>query len=180
VAALSHRQTWSFHDFIQRIPPIVERDQREGTAPHPELALFLPHSRAASFIHAVMNETEVDDMGGGTVLMIPLAAAAIDAPFFRIPDGERCWLFGLLRAASTPEKLARLSETNVRLYHEAVAIGSTRYPCDGVPAPSTHEGWAAHYGPLWDRALALKDRLDPHRILAPKLGIFQAAESTDR
>jgi monoamine oxidase len=179
VPALSHRQTWSFHDFIQRIPPIVERDQRKGAAPHPELALFVPHAQAASFIHAVLSETEVDDMGGGPVLIIPLAAATIDAPFFRIPDGERCWLFGLLRAADTPAKLARLSETNVRIYHDAIAIGSTRYPCDGVPAPGNREGWVAHYGPIWDRALALKDRLDPQRILAPKLGIFQSPVSTD-
>ncbi|MFT4626545.1 MAG: monoamine oxidase [Myxococcota bacterium] len=172
IQALSDRSEWSFADVIERVPPIVERDARQGAAPHPELALFLPHSQAASFIGEIMEETPIDDMGGGPVLIIPMSSAAIDAPFFRVPDESRCWLFGLLRAADTPEKLKRLTEKNLEIYERATRIGACRYPCDGVPAPSSTEGWAKHFGPVWERALAAKERYDPDHLFSPMLGIF--------
>ncbi|MFM2245507.1 MAG: hypothetical protein RL071_1581 [Pseudomonadota bacterium] len=175
IPALSHTQEWEYSAMLSRIPPIVERDQREGAAPHPELALFIPHSRLSGFLGEVMAETAVEDMGGGPILIIPLARGCIQAPFFRVPDEPRCWLVGLLRAATTPERIAALSRVNVNLYHRAVAIGGRRYPCDGVPAPADSAGWALHFGEVWERALAAKRRFDPDRLLAPALGIFRDA-----
>lgn len=35
-------------------------------------------------------------------------------------------------------------------------------------------GWAAHYGPLWARARAVKRAVDPDGLLAPRLGISAA------
>jgi FAD/FMN-containing dehydrogenase len=175
IPSLSHAQVWEYSALLSRIPPIVERDQREGAAPHPELALFIPHSRLSGFLGEVMAETAVEDMGGGPILIIPLARRCIQAPFFRLPDEPRCWLVGLLRAATTPERVAALSRVNVDLYHRAVAIGGRRYPCDGVPAPADSAGWAQHFGEVWARALAAKRRFDPDRLLAPALGIFRDA-----
>jgi monoamine oxidase len=175
IAALSHAQPWDYNAFLSRVPPIVERDQREGAAPHPELALFIPHTRLARFLGEVMAETAIDDMGGGPILIIPLARGRITAPFFRIPDEPRCWLVGFLRAAKTPERVAALTRVNVDLYHRAVAVGGRRYPCDGVPAPVDGAGWAQHFGDAWTRALAAKKRFDPDRLLAPALGIFRDA-----
>jgi monoamine oxidase len=174
VPVLRLSTAWNFHDYLSRIPPIVERDQREGAAPHPELTMFLPHSRFAELMGEVMQETSIEDMGGGPILIIPLDRRRISAPFFRIPDEPRCWLVGLMRAAKSPEQLADLTAKNVSVYHRAAAIGGFRYPVDGVPAPVDRRGWATHFGPLWERALAAKKRFDPDAILAPKLGIFTA------
>lgn len=174
VGALRLSTAWNFHEYLSRIPPIVERDQREGAAPHPELTMFLPHGRFAEFMREVMDETAVEDMGGGPILIIPLDRRLIHAPYFRVPDDERCWLVGLMRAAKSPAQLAALTETNVAVYQRAVAIGGHRYPVDGVPAPRDRAGWAAHFGPVWDRAQAAKKRFDPDGLLAPKLGIFTA------
>lgn len=172
VPALRLSRTWDFKEYLSRVPPIVERDQREGSAPHPELTLFLPHSRFPEFMATVMRETEVEDMGGGPVLIIPLDRASIHAPYFRVPEEPRCWLVGLMRAAKSQALLAALTEKNVEIYRRAVEIGGFRYPVDGVPAPRDRDGWVRHFGALWPRALACKKRHDPDGLLAPKLGIF--------
>ncbi|MCU0654640.1 MAG: FAD-binding protein [Polyangiaceae bacterium] len=165
-------RSWDFMAYLSRVPPIVERDQREGIAPHPELTMFLPHARFPDFMAAVMEETQIEDMGGGPVLIIPLDRSPIHAPFFRIPSEQRCWLVGLMRAAKSAEQLASLTEKNVEIYRRAVAIGGFRYPVDGVPAPTDREGWARHFGPLWEQAVSCKKRFDPDLLLAPRLGIF--------
>jgi FAD/FMN-containing dehydrogenase len=95
-----------------------------------------------------------------------VAADAVRAPLFRAPAG-RCWLLGLLRAAEDPSRVPELTAANVHLYERALGLGGVRYPCDGLPSTD----WARHFGPAWDRVVALKRRFDPDGLLAPGLGL---------
>ena len=122
---------------------------------------------------SVMARTEVEDMGGGPILIIPLETRTIRAPLFRVPAQERVWLMGLLRAAADGPTLDRLVRANLEVYSEATALGALRYPVDGVRAPADRQGWARHYGPVWQRAVRLKKRLDPDGLFSPGLGIFE-------
>ena len=44
------------------------------------------------------------------------------------------------------------------------------YPIGAVPM--SESDWRVHYGQEWHSFAAAKNRLDPHRILAPGVGIF--------
>jgi FAD/FMN-containing dehydrogenase len=172
VPGLSFSKVWTLRDFIYRIPPIVERDQRQGRVPHPELALFLPHGSMKQLVGDILAETPIEDMGGGPILMIPLDSRLIKAPFFRLPDSPYVWLFALLRAASNPQDIDRLTQVNRDIYYRAIAYGGIRYPCDGISAPATEAEWSQHFGAMWPEACEAKAKYDPDCRLSPKLGIF--------
>jgi hypothetical protein len=168
--ALSASRTYTFAEFVHRIPPIVVRDRRAGKVPHPEVIVLLPHDEANAFIGGVMGSLEPSAMGGGPILMIPMTRRSIDVPFFRRPDTDRFWLFGLLRAAQSEREIASMGAENVELYRRATRIGAVRYPCDSLPMEP--EEWRWHFGPLWEQALGAKKRFDPEVILTPGLRIF--------
>jgi cytokinin dehydrogenase len=172
IEPLATRQLWNFNDFVHRVPPIVERDRRVGHASHPRITLFVAHEHARALIAKVMDELQFNDLGGGPILLVPFQTGAIHSPFVRLPIAEKVWLFGILRAATTPDCVATMTRANVDMWRSATDLGALRYPVDGLPEPSSKIGWAAHYGPLWPQALASKRRFDPHRLLAPGLGIF--------
>jgi hypothetical protein len=150
----------------------VARDRRAGKVPHPEGIVFVPHDEASAFIGGVMDSLEPIAMGGGPVLMIPMTRASIEVPFFRTPDTTRFWLFGLLRAAQSEREIEAMASANVELYRRATGIGAVRYPCDSLQCPAGPEEWSEHFGPLWDRVQAAKQRFDPEGILTPGLRIF--------
>lgn len=167
-------ETFAFHEYVRRVPPIIERDEREGAAPHPEFTMFVPGPEALAWMTRVMDDTPPAYMGGGPILIIPIARAAISTPMFRVPDTELVWLLGILAAAPTPERLAEVTARNVALYAEARAAGAFRYACDALPVPRDRAGWADHYGPMWDRVVAWKRRFDPDHLLVPRLRMFAA------
>ena len=171
VPALSAQKRLTFREYVSRIPPIVERDSREGQAPHPEAAMFVPQHAAAEYFQHTMQDLAPEDMGGGPVLLIPLDRRCIKSPTFRLPDENKSWLFALLRAARSDEDIERLSIANMEFYERGVALGANRYPCDALQRPAEDTEWATHFGEGWPRILRLKKRYDPDGLLAPQLGI---------
>ena len=171
VAALSKQKRLTFREYVSRIPPIVERDSREGQAPHPEAAMFVPQDVAADYFQDTMQNLAPEDMGGGPVLLIPLDRRRIESPTFRIPDTDRSWLFALLRAARSDADIERLGIANMEFYERGVALGANRYPCDALQRPADNAEWARHFAADWPRIAELKKRYDPAGLLAPQLGI---------
>ncbi|MCA9706872.1 MAG: FAD-binding protein [Myxococcales bacterium] len=171
-ASLCRRRRYRYDALVVRVPPIIERDRRAGRAPHPELAMFVPQRQARALLSEIMDGLRVEDLGGGPVLLIPLRPALVRSPFVRLPDDDGAWLLGVLRAAPSPDRVEAMTRDNLALWRRGTQHGALRYPVDALPQPSTPQGWAAHYGPGWERARAAKQRYDPDHLLAPRLGIF--------
>ncbi len=172
-------QEFSWTDYIHRSPPIVERDKREGMAPHPQFMMVVPGPAIRQWAARVMAEVSPESMGGGPVLLIPIARDAALTPLLRAPDTPLVWLFGLIPAAPDAKQLAGILARNLRMYPEARAAGAYRYPCDSLPLPRGSEGWADHFGPLWERVLDWKKRFDPDHLFAPRLMIFDSQALSD-
>lgn len=170
--AVATREESSFSAFVNRVPPAVERDRRVGRAPHPELTIFVPHEHAAAYLSATMEHLQVPDLGGGPVLLIPLRPPRVRSPYVRMPASERAWLIGILRAAPSPEHVEPMQRDNLELWRRGTRVGGLRYLVDSLTEPANAAAWAAHFGPVWARARAVKQRHDPEGLFAPRLGIF--------
>jgi cytokinin dehydrogenase len=160
----AERMTWT--QLLGRKPPIIERDAREGAAPHPQLSMVVPGDLAPTAMRAVLERTTPASMGGGPILLVPIARDLVQTPMFRCgpPDGGAlCWLFGVLAAAPTAADVAAVQARNAALYAEVSAAGVLRYPCDALPPPSG----PVHHGADWPQVQAWKRRFDPDGLFAP-------------
>jgi FAD/FMN-containing dehydrogenase len=167
-------QDMSYFDYLNRLAPTVAFLRQIGAwfVPHPWVNLFLPASNAAGFIGSTLNGLNPDDLGQGPVLIYPFNRPQFRAPFLRVPDESRFFIFSLLRNAlpPTPDRTAQLVEANRRLFDAATAAGGKRYPIDSVPM-SKHD-WQKHFQPAWGEFVSAKRLYDPDDILAPGQGIF--------
>ncbi len=163
-------------DFLDRLSPSVAEFERSGqwAAPHPWWNMFLPDQAADAVVAATLAELSPADLGAsGVILLYPIRTAAFAAPLLRLPDAPLAFLFALLRTAA-PDVGARpvqdMLAANRALFERVRAAGGCRYPVGSVPmAPAD---WRAHYGPVWPRFAAAKERFDPAHILAPGQGVF--------
>jgi hypothetical protein len=165
----------SMFDFHNRLAPVVEFLRSIGVwfHPHPWLNLFLPGSRADSYLSDVFAELTPDDLGGGPILLYPFLRARLTRPLFRVPEEPVVFLFGLLRTAP-PDDQAVLTEMiagNRDLFEQARDVGGTQYPIGSIPF--SHVDWVRHFGSEYGRLVSAKARYDSRRILTPGQGIFR-------
>ena len=163
-----------YFDYLNRLAPTVEFLKQIGVwnFPHPWIDLFVPTSRAESFIGGTLEALDPADVGQGPILVYPYLGNLFDTPNLRVPAGETFFLFGLLRTAipPTPERSAELVAANRRLYEQARAVGGFFYPVDSVPM--SPEDWRLHFGERWPQVFAAKRAFDPDALLAPGQGVF--------
>jgi len=161
-------------DYLNRLAPLVAFLRQIGAwfVPHPWVNLFVPAADAQTFIGETLSNLSADDVGQGPVLIYPFNRDKFNAPFFRVPDGRRFFVFSLLRNAlpPTPERAAGLVADNRALFDRATAVGGKRYPFDSVPM--TRHDWQKHYQPAWGRFVSAKHSYDPDGILTPGQEIF--------
>lgn len=161
-------------DYLNRLAPLVAFLRQIGAwfVPHPWVNLFVPAADAQTFIGETLSNLSADDVGQGPVLIYPFNRDKFNAPFFRVPDGRRFFVFSLLRNAlpPTPERAAGLVADNRALFERATAVGGKRYPFDSVPM--TRHDWQKHYQPAWGRFVSAKHSYDPDGILTPGQEIF--------
>ena len=165
----------SMFDFHNRLAPVVEFLKSIGVwfHPHPWLNLFLPGSRADSYLSGVLAELTPDDLGGGPILLYPFLRARLTRPLLRVPDEPVVFLFGLLRTAP-PDDQAVLTEMiggNRDLFEQARDVGGRQYPIGSIPF--SHVDWVRHFGSEYGRLASAKARYDSRRILTPGQGIFR-------
>jgi hypothetical protein len=98
--------------------------------PHPWVNLFVPASKARTFIGETLDALSVDDVGQGPILIYPFNRGMFNAPFFRVPDGRHFFVFSLLRNAvpPTPERAAGLVADNRVLFDRATVLGGRDTP----------------------------------------------------
>ena len=159
--------------FLARIDPIVEFQVQAGVwgFPHPSFDVFVPGPEVDSYAGPILDRLTVDDTGGGPVLLFPLRRDRFTRPFLRVPDGDVCFLFDILRTTPPdPVRVQAAHSANRRLFEMARAAGGLRYCVGSVPfAP---DDWRQHFGPRWPAFERAKRTYDPANVLAPGQGIF--------
>ncbi|PIM67841.1 oxidoreductase [Streptomyces sp. JV178] len=144
----------------------------------PWLDLFLPDDAVEDFVSSVFPSLTPEDLGPtGFGLIFPMLRSTYGRPLLRLPNasgGPWVWLVSVLTDSTgsgpDPDFASRMTDRNYRLYQRAAAVGGTRYPHGACPF--TRADWQAHYGSMWPRLVAWKNRYDPKGILTPGPGIF--------
>jgi FAD/FMN-containing dehydrogenase len=91
--------------------------------------------------------------------------------FLRVPDGDVCFLFDILRTAPPdPAAVEAALADNRRLFEAARDAGGLRYCVGSVPF--TTEDWRRHFGAHWPAFERAKRTYDPANVLGPGQGIF--------
>ncbi|MFJ5118110.1 FAD-binding protein [Kitasatospora sp. NPDC088548] len=138
--------------------------------PKPWLSLFLPASRAETFMREAAEVLTPEDLGAGILLFYPYTAKRFTRPLAVIPDEPVGWHFDLLAFPGPDTDTAAMLTRNRRLYERAVALGGKRYLIGAIPG-MTGADWGRHYGARWSSVVAAKRRFDPAGILTPGQGI---------
>lgn len=140
----------------------------------PWLTVWLPEKDVEQYVTEVVQNLTPRDVGnGGFVLLYAHRRSELTRPSLRLPDDGSEWvyLFTLMTAGPASAEFAdEMLARNRRLYDRARALGGTRYPIESIPF--TQDDWADHYGDRWPGLQALKQKVDPARILTPGPGLF--------
>jgi cytokinin dehydrogenase len=141
--------------------------------PHVWGDVFLPSSRTQDFVRDTLAGLTAADIGpAGFILLFPVRNRFPEAVAFRLPAEQTVFLFDVLTSGlPTDPNYVSTEITKARARFEAArAIGGTLYPIGSTPMSKLD--WAFQYGPVYPLLLAAKQAFDPHRILAPGVGIF--------
>ncbi|WP_344211423.1 hypothetical protein [Kribbella sancticallisti] len=143
----------------------------------PWLTLWLPETTVEQYVTEAVQALTPRDVGaGGFVLLYAHRRSRLTRPSLRLPadDGsDWVYLFTVMTAGPAgagPEFANEMLNRNRRLYDQARALGGTRYPIESVAFAQAD--WEDHYGDRWSHLRALKDKVDPARILTPGPGVF--------
>ncbi|MFJ9606154.1 FAD-binding protein [Kitasatospora sp. NPDC101176] len=139
--------------------------------PKPWLSLFLPASKAATFVNYALPALTPDAIGGGLLLFYPFPTNKITRPNAITPNEPVTYLFDLLTFPHPGTDPAPQLQRNRTLYDYATTLGAKRYLVGAVPR-MTQTDWQRHYGSQWATLAAQKFRYDPARILTPGQNIF--------
>jgi cytokinin dehydrogenase len=165
--------------YIQRVDFGIEFLRENGLwdgVLHPWFDVFLPNESVEPYVDEVVPQLAPDDVGPfGFMFLFAVKASKLHRPRLRVP-GRTDWifLFDILTSAAAPgpdpDFAQRMLSRNRRLFEKARRVGGTRYPIGSLDF--SRVDWLRHYGSTSDDVLRAKLEYDPHRILAPGLGIF--------
>jgi cytokinin dehydrogenase len=168
--------TISYRGYLNRLAPLETALRANGQwfYPHPWLTTFIGDSRVESVVNAELRllDPAVDLGQFGQVVLSPLRTSAISSPLLRIPRGELCYAFNLIRVPATDSHndAGRLVKANEATYRRVKAAGGTLYPVSAFPLCT--RDWRAHFGPAFAQLDAAKQRFDPRNTLTPGYEIF--------
>lgn len=158
----------SYRDLLHRIDDLEATMRARGVweRTHPWAFLALPLAHAPAFLGAVAPMfRRVED---GRALVYYLRRSVCRTPLFALPDGDECFLVGLLHNAFDPRPTLA---ANHALWKACAAVGGRVYPVGSIDPRAVD--WRRHYGDeRWTAFQAAKRRFDPAGMLAPGVGIF--------
>jgi cytokinin dehydrogenase len=163
--------TSSYRAYLNRLAPLETALRASGQwfYPHPWLTTFIGDSQVGSVVNAELSllDPAVDLGPFGQVVLSPIRTSAISSPLLRIPTGELCYAFNLIRfpATGSRDEASRLVNANQAIYRRVKAAGGTLYPVSAVPL-DRHE-WRDHFGPVFAQLDAAKQKFDPRNTLTP-------------
>jgi cytokinin dehydrogenase len=161
-----HRTT-SFSEHVNRVPPLLTNPLEQSKPKHHHCCVFIGQSQASEFLRETMATTTKENMGSGTILIIPLLSSKVSVEHYK-PDGEGVFfLMAFLRRHieewSTIEDLERL---NQEIYQNTQAHNGKIYPCGSGEILKSTPYWQHHYGRHYQRLCQLKSDYDPHYLFS--------------
>ncbi|WP_163506360.1 FAD-binding protein [Fodinicola acaciae] len=164
---------------VTRIDAAVDELRRVLDWDHrikPWVTLWLSESTIEAYVRDVVPSLQPRDVGdAGFVLMYVHRRSKLTRPSLRLADedgSDWVYLFTLM-TSGTPGDVAfgkEMVKRNRRLYEKAYASGGRRYPIESVDFDPAD--WLRHYGERWPHLLALKETVDPDRLLTPGPEVF--------
>jgi cytokinin dehydrogenase len=165
----------TYLEWVARVDPAVVALKAAGfwAQAHPWVSLFVPASRTAEFVSAVVAQLTPPDLGAGLVTFFPFVPAKLARPLFVVPRSEpAAFQLTFLRFPFPGQPGIDALLTQNRAFHDlAVADGGKRYIIGAVPS-ITPADWRRHYGDVFPFFRDAKRRFDPDGILTPGQHIF--------
>lgn len=122
----------SFESYINRIPPILNSEYQTKKIHHEETAFISPAKAMPLILKKLEEMNTHENMGYGTVLIVPLIQSKIKTLFFRQPQSRLNFLVAILRRAlpDSPIRPSNIRQMNYELLKFAKKEGAFHYPCD--------------------------------------------------
>jgi len=167
--------TLTFFDYLNRLAALEAALRANGQwmFPHPWLTTFLGDSEVESVVAGELTRLTPPDLGPfGQVTLSAFHRHLVTSPMLRLPSGELCFVFNLIRipATNSVTEAARLVEANRVAYDRIRAKGGMLYPVSALPM--SRDDWRRHFGSAFARLNDAKRGFDPDGILTPGYGIF--------
>jgi hypothetical protein len=175
-AARREAATLPYRDYLGRLAPLEAalRSNGQWELPHPWLTTFVGDAQAEPVVAGELARLDpAGDLGPlGQVVVSPIRGAAVSSPLLRLPPGELCFAFNLVRLPAGGDPW-RLVDANAAAYRRIRAAGGTLYPVSALPFGG--DDWRDHFGPVFGLLAGAKRRYDPQRILTPGYEVFPRA-----
>jgi cytokinin dehydrogenase len=167
--------TLSYFDYLNRLAVLEQNLRSNGQwfYPHPWLTTFVGDDAVEDVVGAELAQLAGADLGPfGQVVLSPFVSRAVACPLLRLPAGERCWAFNLIRvpASARIADAEPLVAANRRVYERLAAHGGTLYPVSAFTM--TRDDWRRHFGPAFSALAAAKHTFDPGAVLTPGYEVF--------
>lgn len=157
---------------IERLSQLARRTDL-WRARHPGTHLILPADRTEAVIDKLLGQLRPADLGEGRLLIHPLRRGPIGVPLMRTPDARDLFVLALEQHVPQRDDLNDALDRHRWIRQLGTRFGGHRYLID-FPL-STEDEARAHFGEHWEQFVALKERYDRLRLLAPSQGVFAPA-----
>jgi FAD/FMN-containing dehydrogenase len=169
----AEESTLTYLEHLDRLSQL-ERALRAGgqwSLPHPWLTTFVGDAHVESVVSADLDRLTPADLGPfGQVVVSAFRRRSISSPLLRLPAGELCFTFNLIRIPTTGDTAGQLVAANRAVYERVRAAGGTLYPASALPM--TPADWREHFGSAFERLREAKQTFDPDHILTPGYEVF--------
>jgi cytokinin dehydrogenase len=161
-----HVDDEAFPTYVARYQPRFDSMQQSGAwqQEHPWLECLLAPDRLPALLPAILEELPMSLGDGHRVLWLNTSNRP---PFFAAPDGDRAVCLAVLPTGVLPSERDQVLPALARVDSLLRNAGGKRY-LSGWLGSVDEARWREHYGPSYDRWIAVKRRFDPD-------GIFRSA-----
>ncbi len=147
------------------------RANGQWSLPHPWLTTFVGDARVGAVVDAELRRLTPADLGPfGQVAVSAFRRRSVTSPLLRLPAGELCYAFNLIRIPATGDVADRLVADNREVYERVRAAGGTLYPPSALPM--SPEDWRDHFGPAFGPFREARQAFDPDHVLTPGYEVF--------
>jgi cytokinin dehydrogenase len=169
-----HVDDETFPAFVARYQPRFDGMQQSGAWQqlHPWLECLLTPDRLPALLPAILDELPMSLGDGHRILWLNTSNRP---PFFAAPAGERAVCLAVLPTGIHPSERDQVLPALARIDRLLRDAGGKRY-LSGWLGSVDQARWQEHYGPSYERWIAVKRRFDPDRIFRSTL--FPAASAS--